>query len=397
MVDFTLSEEHLALQRMVKDFAQKEVRPVVRELDRLPDPRNAFPWDAVNKGAELGFHKMSIPEAYGGLGLDCLSACIVAEEMAAVDAGFATTFGACCLALGPIVNRATEEQRERFLRPICADDAGAYLTAFAMTEPDCGPSAGIDPNPEYGLKTTAILQDDHYVVNGTKCFCTNGGLARLYTVIVRTDPSKGGAGAIGALLVTPDTPGFSIGKIEDKMGQRLSQQSELIFEDARVARENMLVPFGPGEQRLNTVEMLPLVGALGVGVARAAYEAAREYAKIRKVSGTPIIEYQAIATMLADMSMQVELARLIVWKAAWYSDTHERPSPRLSAMAKIAGTDAAMRVSTDAVQVFGGTGYMRETGIEKFMRDAKLTQIYEVPNQIHRLHITALEQWGLGG
>jgi len=395
VVDFALSEEHLALQRMVRDFAEKEVRPVMRELDRLPDPREAFPWDAVNKGAELGFHKMSIPEEYGGLGLDCLSACIIAEELGAVDAGIGSTYGACCLALGPIVNRASDEQRERFLRPICEESREAYLTAFAMTEPDCGPSAGIDPNPEYGLKTTAIADGDYYVVNGAKCFCTNGGLARLYTVIVRTDRTKGGAGSIGALVVTPDTPGFSIGKIEDKMGQRLSQQSEVIFDNARVPGENMLVPFGAGGKRRNTIEMLPLVGALGVGIARCAYEAARDYARIRKVSGTPIIQFQSIATMLADMAMHVETARMAVWRAAWYSDNHERPSARLSAMAKILGTDAAMKVSTDAVQVFGGTGYMRETGVEKCMRDAKLTQIYEVPNQIHRLHITAAEQWGL--
>ena len=395
MVDFTLSEEQLAVQRMARDFAEKEVKPIVSKLDRLPDPRDAFPWDAVKKGAKLGFHMMGIPKAYGGLGIDCLTAVVVAEELAAVDAGIATTFGACCLALGPIVNRGTEEQRERFLPPICEDETGTYLTAFAMTEPDCGPSAGLDPNPEYGLKTTAILEGDHYVVNGTKSFCTNGGLAKLYTVIVRTDPTKGGAEGIGALIMAPDTPGFSIGKIEDKMGQRLSQQAELIFDNARVPKENMLVPFGAEQPRLNAVEMLPLVGALGTGIARAAYEAALEYAKIRKVSGVPIIQQQAIATMLADMAMDVETARLAVWKAAWYSDTHERPSPKLDAMAKILGTDAAMRVTTDAVQVFGGIGYMKETLVEKYMRDAKLTQIYEVPNQIHRLHITAAEQWGL--
>ncbi len=373
MIDFTLTDEMKDLQARARKFAQEEIEPIAAEYDR----KGETPLFIVERAIEAGLMSLTIPKEYGGRGYNALINCIVAEELAAGCAGIAITLMANALALTPLILFGSPQQKEEFLRPLCGEPK---LSAFCLTERTAGSDAG-------SIKATALADSDDYVINGVKCFITNGGIADLYTVFALTNPEKGPRGA-SAIVVPADTPGIEITKIEDKMGQRASNTAEITFKDVRVPKKNLLGKEGQGFRiALRTLDQARAgIGALGTGIARKALELSLKYARERVQFGKPIIEQQAIQFMLADMAIKIEAAHLLTWKAAWLADQGQKVT-LASAMAKCYAADMAMEVTTDAVQIFGGYGYMRDYPMEKLMRDAKLLQIYEGTNQIQRLVI----------
>lgn len=373
MIDFTLSEEQLALQEMARDFAGNELRPVAAKYDQSHE----FAYDVMEKAFQAGFLTGSIPEAYGGGGLSALDAAIISEELAAGCAGLFTSMMACLLATTPLVLFGTEEQKKRFLVPLSRKMS---LAAFCLTERESGSDAG-------SVKTKAVRDGDDFVLNGSKCFITNGGVADLYTVFANTAPKKGARG-ITAFIVHRETPGIVIGKVEDKMGQRASNTAEIFFEDVRVPAANILGREGYGFIiAMKTFDQTrSAVGAASVGVARAAMEAAIAYAKIRKQFNKPLAHYQAIQLKIAQMAIDIQAARHLVYHAAWLAD-QGKPNGAESAMAKTFASDTAFAAANEAIQIHGGYGYMRDYPVEKLLRDAKLFQIYEGTNEIQRLVI----------
>lgn len=373
MIDFSLSDELLEIQARARAFAQEEILPIAAEYDR----RAEVPPGIGQKAKAAGLLNVTIPKEYGGMGYGALESAIIAEELGAACAGISITVLVNGLALTPIVIAGTDEQKEQFLRPVAER---GDLAAFCLTERDAGSDAG-------ALQTTALPDGDDLVINGQKCFITSGGLAELFTVFALTDPERGARGA-SAIIVPADTPGISVSKVEDKMGQRASNTVELTFEDVRVPRANLLGKAGRGFSiALQTLDFgRSGVAALSVGVARAALEYATGYARSRQQFGSPIIGNQGVSFLLADMATKVEAARLLTWQAAWIADSGMRATGK-SAMAKCFAADTAMEVTTDAVQVYGGYGYMKDHPVEKLMRDAKLLQIYEGTNQIQRMVI----------
>ena len=374
MIDFSLTEEQKALQKMTRDFAQNEMAPVAAEYDESGE----FPWPIIRQAHELGLVNITIPEEYGGMGGSAIEDCIVAEELFAGCAGMGASMLTNNLAVMPIILAGTHEQKERFLEPL-ADEP--IMAAFCLTEPGAGSDVA-------NLRTGVTKDGDDYILNGTKMFITNGGVAQLYSVFATLEPGKRNYRAFCAFVVSRDTPGLSVGKKEDKMGQRASDTTEVILENVRLPQENLLGREGEGFK----IAMMTLdksrasIGASAVGIARAAFEAARDYAKERKTFGKPLVAHQAIQFMLADMAIKIETARLMCWKAAWLAD-NGRPNNLESSIAKCYATDMAMEVTTDAVQILGGYGYSKEYPVEKYMRDAKLMQIYEGANQIQRIVI----------
>jgi len=373
LVDFRLTEEQEQIRKLARSFAKNEIIPAAAEYDE----KEEIPWHIVDKAFELGLMNLTVPEEYGGQGLDHITEAIIAEELAYGCLGINGTFGANGLALAPILIAGTPEQKEKFLKPFCSKP---QLAAFCLTEPNAGSDVA-------NISTTAVLDGDHYVINGQKCFITNGGVASLYTVFATVDRSKGLKG-ISAFIVPGDTPGLRGGKKEKKMGDRASHVEEVIFEDVRVPKENILWSEGKGfKLAMMTLDKTrPLVGATAVGVARRALEEAINYSKQRVQFGRPICENQAIQFMLADMATRVEAARMLVWEACWLLD-QGLPVSKVGSMAKMYAADTAMSVAVDALQIFGGYGYMREYPMEKLMRDAKILQIYEGTNQIQRIVI----------
>lgn len=370
-MDYHLPEDILAIRDLCADIGRKYIRPVREELDR----ENRFPTEIMKVLADSDMFRIYIPEAYGGLGLGSLALCVAAEELSRVCAGVATTYAANALGAMPILLSGSEEQKKRFLPDLAA---GSKLAAFALTEPDAGSDAG-------GIRTKAIRDGDHYVLNGTKQWITNGGEAKIYTVIALTDPDRGPRGA-SALVVEDGTPGFSYGKKEDKMGIRASATRELIFEDCRVPAENLIGREGTGFMvAMKTLDnSRPGVAAQAVGIAQGALDEAMSYASQRRQFGQRIDSFQGIQFMLADMATQIEAARALVYCVARMIDGGAKKFEKEAAMAKVFASDVAMRVTTDAVQILGGYGYMKEYPVEKMMRDAKITQIYEGTNQIQR-------------
>jgi alkylation response protein AidB-like acyl-CoA dehydrogenase len=373
LIDFSLSEEMLEIQSRARTFAQKEILPIAAEYDR----KATVPPGIVEKAKRAGLLNVTIPREYGGMGYGALQSAIIAEELGAACSGISITILVNGLALTPIQLFGSDEQKETFLRPVAE---GAKLAAFCLTEREAGSDAG-------SIQTTALPDGDDYVINGTKCYATSGAIAEILTVFALTDPDRGARGA-SAIVVPADTPGIRVTKIEDKMGQRASNTAELTFENARVPQANLLGKPGRGFPiALQTLDFgRSGVAALSVGVARAALELAIAYAKERQQFGAPIITNQGVSFMLADMGMKVEAARLLTWQAAWMADQGIKSTAQ-SAMAKCFASDAAMEVTTNAVQIFGGVGYMKDHPVEKLMRDAKLLQIYEGTNQIQRMVI----------
>lgn len=374
MISFELSEELKALRDMAHSFAEKEMRPRAALYDR----EEKFPEEVMQKAFEAGFLNCSVPVEYGGGGLSDLELAIISEELAWGCAGMYTTMMANSLAFTPIILFGTEEQKKKFLTPFSQKMAFA---SYCLTEREAGSDTS-------AIKTLARRDGSDYVINGSKCFITNGGVASLYVVFANAAPEKGARG-LTAFLVPRDTPGITIGKIEDKMGHRASNTAEIFFEDVRVPAENILGRVGQGFLiAMRTFDRTrAAVGAAGVGLARAALEYAVDYAKTRVQFGQPIATFQAIAFKIAQMAMEIEAARLLVWKAAWMVDKG-LPCGLNSAMAKCFGSDLAMWASLEALQILGGYGYMKDYPVEKLVRDAKLLQIYEGTNEIQRLVIS---------
>jgi alkylation response protein AidB-like acyl-CoA dehydrogenase len=377
MVDFEPTEEQKAICKMAHEFALNEMRPIALECDK----EGKIPEDLVKKAAAAGLTAMAIPEEYGGGGLDQITAAMVSEELFWGCAGIATTLGANSLATTPMIIAATDEQRKEYFPRLCDPDDPKFA-AFCLTEPGAGSDAA-------SVSTTIEDKGDHFLVNGTKCFITNGGLANFYTVFGTFDKAKK-YGGIGAVIVERSYEGVSIGKKEDKMGIRASNTTEVIFDNVKVPKENLLVPMGQGFYNVMTTLDLTRasVAAAGVGVARAAFEEALKYSKERVQFGKPIIAQQSINFMLAEMAMKIEAGRRLYQLAAWKA-SKGLPCSLESSYAKAFGGDLAMEVTTNAVQIHGGYGYMKEYLVEKLMRDAKIMQIYEGTAQIQRLVIGA--------
>ncbi len=371
MLDFSLTDEQRALQDLARDFAQKQIAPIALELDRT----GKYPFDLLQRSHQLGLLNLTIDAAYGGGGLGWVESSIVSEEFAGACAGVTTAVNANELALTPLQIAATDEQKAKFVAPIARDGG---LAAFCVTEP----AAGSDV---VSMRTRAVKKGDEYVLNGTKHFITNGNVAQLLTIFASTNPEQKHRG-ISAFAVSADTPGITRRHMGDKMGHRASDTAEIVFEDVQVPACNRLGNEGDGFKiAMETFNVTRIgVGAAGVGVARAALDASLKFAGERQQFGQAIANYQGVQFMLAEMAMKVETARLSVRYAAWLADT-KRSYSYASAIAKWYGSDVAMQVTTDAVQIHGGYGYMAEFKVEKYMRDAKLLQIYEGTNQIQRL------------
>ncbi|OGO37625.1 MAG: acyl-CoA dehydrogenase [Chloroflexi bacterium RBG_16_57_8] len=376
-MEYFLNDQQQMMRDLARKIAEERILPVRAELDE----KEEFPWDIIRELANSDMFRIFVPEEYEGLGGGCLDLCIVVEELSRVCSAVAVSYAAVDLGIIPLVQFGTHEQKQKYLPDIAA---GKKLAAFAVTEATAGSDAS-------AIKTTAQRVSGGYVINGTKQFITNGGEAELYTVIVSTDRTKGARGA-SAILVEKGTPGFTFGKKEKKMGIRASATRELVFKDCFVPEENLLVREGMGF--IITMKLFdksrPGIGAQAVGVAQGALEAATEYAKHRIQFGHPIIAIQAVQHLLADMAIQVEAARSLVYATARTVDSGVKEVSKESAMAKVFASDVAMKVTTDAVQVLGGAGFMRDYPAEKMMRDAKITQIFEGTNQVLR-NVIALE------
>lgn len=374
-MNFQLTEEHQQLRDMIRDFAVNEVAPTAAERDE----EERFDREIFDKMAELGLTGIPWPEEYGGAGFDYLAYCIAVEELSRVCASTGVTLSAhTSLAGWPVYKFGTEEQKQKYLRPMAE---GKKIGAYGLTEPGSGSDAG-------GMRTYAVEDGDAYVLNGSKIFITNGGIADIYVVFAVTDPELGAKGTT-AFIVEADFPGFSVGKKEQKLGIRSSPTTEIIFDNCRVPKENILGEVGQGF----IIAMKTLDGgrngiaAQAVGIAQGALDAAADYAKERVQFGKPIALQQGVGFKLADMATAVEASRLLTYQAAWL-ETNDLPYGQASAMAKLMAGDTAMKVTTDAVQVFGGYGYTKDYPVERFMRDAKITQIYEGTQEIQRLVIS---------
>ncbi|MDZ3954987.1 acyl-CoA dehydrogenase AcdA [Bacillus thuringiensis] len=374
---FKLSEEHEMIRKMVRDFSKNEVAPTAAERDE----EERFDRELFDQMAELGLTGIPWPEEYGGIGSDYLAYVIAIEELSRVCASTGVTLSAhTSLAGWPIFKFGTEEQKQKFLRPMAE---GKKIGAYGLTEPGSGSDAG-------GMKTIAKRDGDHYILNGSKIFITNGGIADIYVVFALTDPESKQRGT-SAFIVESDTPGFSVGKKESKLGIRSSPTTEIMFEDCRIPVENLLGEEGQGFK----VAMQTLDGgrngiaAQAVGIAQGALDASVEYARERHQFGKPIAAQQGIGFKLADMATDVEAARLLTYQAAWL-ESEGLPYGKESAMSKVFAGDTAMKVTTEAVQVFGGYGYTKDYPVERYMRDAKITQIYEGTQEIQRLVISRM-------
>ena len=370
-MDYFFTEEQKTIKDLARKIAEERVLPVRAELDE----KEEFPWDIMNELGNSDMFRVFIPEEYEGLGGGCLELCLVVEELSRVCSAVAVSYAASALGCMTLMEYGTDEQKRKYLPDIAS---GKKIGAFAITEPTAGSDAG-------NIKTTAEKAEGGYLLNGTKQFITNGGEAEIYTVIALTDKTKGARGA-SAIIVEKDTPGFTFGKKEKKMGIRSSATRELVFKNCLVPEENLLGK--PGLGFIQAMRLFdksrPGIGAQAVGLAQGALEAAVDYAEQRVQFDQQIINIQAVQHMLADMAIQTEAARALVYAAARHVDSGVKNVTEESAISKVFASDTAMKVSVDAVQICGGSGYMRDYPVEKMMRDAKILQIYEGTNQILR-------------
>ncbi|MDP2730003.1 MAG: acyl-CoA dehydrogenase family protein [Dehalococcoidales bacterium] len=375
-MEYFLTEEQKTLKQLARRIAEERILPVRAELDETED----FPWEIIKDLADSDMFRVFIPEEYEGLGGGCLDLCLVIEELSRVCSGVALCYAATSLGTVALLAYGTEEQKQKYLPDVAS---GKKLAAFALTEPTAGSDAS-------AIKTTAEKVSDGYLINGTKQFITNGGEAEIYTVIALTDKTRGARGA-SAFLVEKDTPGFTFGKKEKKMGIRSSSTRELIFRNCLIPEENIIGSEGMGF--IMTLKVFdrsrPGIGAQAVGIAQGAMETAVDYARQRIQFGHPIIALPVIQSKLAEMAIQVEAARALTYAVARSIDGGAKNFTEESAMVKVFASDVAMKVTTEAVQVLGGPGYMRDYPVEKMMRDAKITQIYEGTNEVLRETIAA--------
>ncbi|HEV7805722.1 MAG TPA: acyl-CoA dehydrogenase family protein [Solirubrobacteraceae bacterium] len=374
MVDFTLTDEQKDLRELAHDFAEKEIRPVAWELDR----DGGWPQAIIDKAHEVGLMNAHIPEEYGGAGLSCIDGCIIEEELSWGCSGVQTSLGANGLAAAPVLLGGSEEVKREFCEALIGS---TKLASFCLTEPDAGSDVS-------GMRTRAVRSaaGDKYVLNGSKCFITNGSYADYYVVYAKTDPEAGHRGISAFLVQRDDT--VVVDKKEDKMGQRASNTATITFNDTEVDARYLLGQENKGFKLAMTVldHTRPGVAAMATGISRAAFEMATTYAKERVQFGVPIAMHQAIQFMLADMATKVHLSRLATWNSAVLLDQGRRNTLE-SSHAKRYAADSAMEVTTDAVQIFGGYGFIKEYKVEKLMRDAKIMQLYEGTSQIQRLVI----------
>jgi alkylation response protein AidB-like acyl-CoA dehydrogenase len=379
MIGFDLSEEQLHYQQIARTFAEKEIKPYAAELDRRQDEK--FDWERVRKFAEENLLGLCIPKEYGGLGVSYLTSVIVAEELAAACLGISAAAGITALATNCIALVGNEDQKKRYLPLVCGKNG--VLAGVAITEPEAGSDIG-------GIQTRATRKEDYYILDGTKTFITNAGLASFYIVFATTDPKKK-HGGLNAFIVDGGSPGLTLASIEDKMGMRASQTGTLIFNNVNVPIENLLGVENSGYLIVMQIMDMarPAAGASAVGVARAAYETALAYARKRKQFGHAIIENQSIYSMFADMAIEIEAARLLVWKAAWLID-QGMDSTNASSMCKTFASEMAERVCSQAIQILGANGYTRNWPVEKYYRDVKAISIYEGANQIQRMIIASM-------
>jgi alkylation response protein AidB-like acyl-CoA dehydrogenase len=374
---YLLTEE----QKMIVDICRKIVDERIVPVRAEMDEKAIFPGEIIKEIAKSDLFRLFIPEEFGGMGTGIFEICLATEELSRGDLSVATTYAASGLGAIPIMISGSIEQKKKYLPQLAS---GEKLAAFGLTEAEAGSDAG-------NIRTTALKEKDFYLLNGTKQWITNGGEADIYVIFAMTDPKKGIRGA-SAIIVEKGIPGFEFGKKEDKLGIRASATRELVFTDCRVPEENILDKEGMGFIiAMKTFDQSrPVVGSQAVGVAQAALEEALGYSKVRKQFGTHISSFQAIQHMLADMAINIEAARALVYHAAKVIDSGEKNISRLSSMSKIFASDMAIKVTSDAIQIFGGYGFMKEYPLEKMMRDAKITQIYEGTNQILR-NIIALD------
>ncbi|MBU0952084.1 MAG: acyl-CoA dehydrogenase family protein [Elusimicrobia bacterium] len=374
-MDYFLSEEQQMMVDLAKKFAIEKIKPVREEYDE----KEEFPWQVIQEFAKTDLAGVYIPQEYGGMGLGVFDLCIIVEELSKVDGSISLSLAATALGTFPILLFGNEAQKKKYLPGIAT---GKKLAAFGITEPNAGSDAG-------AITTSAKKEGDHYILNGTKCFITNAGEAEVYTVIAMTDKSKGPRGA-SCFIVEKGTEGFTFGKKEKKMGIRSSATRELIFNNCKIPKENLLAKEGMGFiVAMKTFDASrPGVAAQALGIAAGALDDAVEYARQRVQFGHPISSFQAIQHMLADMATEVEAARALLYATArQYDKDPSARNTKSSAMAKLYASEVAMKTTTNAVQILGGYGYMREYPMEKRMRDAKITQIYEGTSQIQRNEI----------
>lgn len=372
MVDFTLTDEQKDLREMAHNFAEKEMRSVAFEYDK----DGTWPQEVIDKAWEVGLMNTHVDEAYGGPGLDYLSGCLIEEEFGWGCSGIGTSLACNGLASAPVSLGGSEETKKKYLGMLCEEPK---LASFCLTEPDAGSDVA-------GMKTRAVKKGDKYVLNGSKCFITNGAHADWFTVYAKTDPDAGSRGITAFVVDKQD--GITVDKKEDKMGQRASNTVTLTFDDVEVPAENMLGEENKGfKLAMMTLDRTrPGVAAMATGIARSGFDAAVQYSKERQQFGVPIAMHQAIQFLIADMAVKVDAARLLTWQSASQLDNGER-NTLTSSEAKRFAADSAMEVTTDAVQVFGGYGFIKEYQVEKFMRDAKIMQLYEGTSQIQRMVI----------
>lgn len=370
-MDYFLTEEQLEIKEIARKVAEEKIKPVRAKYDK----GHEFPWEIVEVFKQTDLFAVLVPEEYDGISGKVVDIAIITEEFSRVCGGIGLSLGGSGLGMYPILISGSEEQKQKYLPKIAN---GEILAAFALTEANAGSDAG-------GMETTAVRDGDHYILNGTKQWITNGGEADLYTVFVLTNKAKGARGA-SCIIVEKGTEGFSFGKKEDKMGIRGSTTRELIFDNCRVPVENLVGREGTGFMiAMKTLDKSrPMVAAQAIGIAQGAYEEAAKYAKQRHQFGKPISAFQSVQFMLADMATQIEAARALVMATARLIDSGAKKYAKESAMCKVFASDMAMKVTTDAVQILGGYGYMKEYPVEKMMRDAKITQIYEGTNQVQR-------------
>jgi len=370
-LEYLLSEQQKTIKDLARKIAEEKIRPVRAELDESEE----FPREIMEELANSDMFRVFVPEEYDGLGGGCLDLCLVVEELSRICSGVAVSYAASALGCFTLFDYGSEEQKKKYLPDVAS---GKRLTAFALTESTAGSDAS-------AIRTTAEKVEGGYLLNGTKQFITNGGEAELYTVIALTDKSRGARGA-SSFLVEKDTPGFTFGKKEKKMGIRASTTRELIFKNCLVPEENIIGR--PGMGFIMTMKLLdrsrPGIGAQAVGLAQGALEEAVDYTRQRVQFGHPIISLAVVQDIIAEMAIQVEAARALVYTAARTADSGVKSFTEESAMAKVFASDVAMKVTTDAVQICGGAGYMKDYPVEKMMRDAKITQIYEGSNQVLR-------------
>lgn len=373
-LDFTLTSEQKLYQKTIHEFCEKEIKPLSKKIDQ----EEYFPWELYKKMGKMGFMGMTVPKKYGGAGIDRVSYVIALEEISRVCGSTGITVEAHnSLGIGHIYEKGTEEQRKKYLPKLTS---GKAIAAWALTEPNAGSDAA-------SLQTTAVLDGDEWVLNGTKQFITSGDIAEVVTVMAKTDKEKGAKG-ISAFVVEKDTPGFKAGQLEDKLGLRGSRTAELILEDCRIPKDHLL-----GEKDMGFIGAMNIldrgrtaIGAMSVGIARGALEDSLEYAKQRQQFGKPIGKNQAIQWMIADMATEIEAARLLVYRAAYLEDKNV-PFSIEASMAKLFGSEIAMKAARNAIQIHGGYGYMRDRPLERYFRDVKLCQIGEGTSEVQRMVI----------